>query len=81
MISPTATTNLAVVLDEIRDVISLTEKLRRLKPKGLPLDLLVVQADELSDPLISGMFSGCKVLYDGLRVQLPNFEKVHKRGG
>lgn len=61
--------DLAVILDKVGDRISLVETLRRLKPRGLPLDLIVIQVDELSDPLTSTMLSGCTVLYDGLKIK------------
>jgi len=60
--------DVAVVLEKIEDKLALIEELRRLKPRGLPLDLLVFQVDELSDPLISGMLKKCRVLYDGLGI-------------
>ncbi|PCN49872.1 DNA polymerase subunit beta [Candidatus Geothermarchaeota archaeon ex4572_27] len=58
--------DVAVVLEEVGDKLSVVEELRRLKPRGLPLDLIVLQVDELSDPLTSKMLEGSKVLYDGL---------------
>ncbi len=55
-----------VILEEVSDKLATIEELRRMKPRGLPLDLLVFQMDELSDPLVSNMLEKCKVLYDGL---------------
>ncbi|WP_243671532.1 hypothetical protein [Vulcanisaeta sp. JCM 16161] len=41
-------------------------RLRSLKPEGLFLDLLVLSADDVDDPVIKEMLRGCKLLYDGL---------------
>jgi len=60
--------DLVVVLQEVDDKISTIEEFRRLKPRGLPLDLLVIRVDELSDPLILKMFRKCKILYNGLKI-------------
>lgn len=72
--------DLAVILERVDDKLSLVEELRRLKPRGLPLDLIVVQADELSDPLIKGMLSEYKILYDGLKLRslLPTPQSLGK---
>jgi len=59
--------DIAVILDEPGDKLRLTEELRRLKPRGLPLDLLVLSFEELKDPLVACMLKGGRVLYDGLR--------------
>jgi len=60
--------DLVVVLQEVDDKISTIEEFRRLKPRGLPLDLLVIRVDELSDPLILKMFRKFKILYNGLKI-------------
>ena len=60
--------DLTVVLNEVKDKVSLIEILRRLKPRGLPLDLIVIEKEELSDPLIKKMLEGSKTLHDGLNV-------------
>ena len=59
-----------VVLKNVNDKLSAIEGLRRLKPRGLPLDLLVISAGELNDPLISAMLKGSKVLYNGLGLEI-----------
>ncbi|MCD6358083.1 MAG: nucleotidyltransferase domain-containing protein [Thermoproteales archaeon] len=59
--------DVAVILDEPGDRLSLTEELRKLKPRGLPLDLLVLSSEELNDSLVAHMLEGGRVLYDGLR--------------
>jgi len=61
--------DVAVILREVRNKLLVIEELRKLKPRGLPLDLLVIQVTELSDPLIVRMFKECKVLYDGLKIR------------
>jgi len=60
--------DIAVILRRVDNKFSTIEELRRLKPRGLPLDLLVIQVNELSDPLILGMFKKCRVLYNGLNI-------------
>ncbi len=62
--------DIAVILEKIEDKFAAIEKLRRIKPLGLPLDLLVIQVDELSDPLVSKMLEKSIVLYDGLGLYL-----------
>ncbi len=70
--------DIAVILEKVEDKLALVEELRKLKPRGLPLDLLVFQVDELSDPLISGMLKKCRILYDGLGIS-PRFNcSVHR---
>jgi len=59
--------DIAVILDEPGDKLRLTEELRKLKPRGLPLDLLVLNSEELKDPLVACMLKGGRTLYDGLR--------------
>ena len=61
--------DIAVIFDVVEDKLSLIEKLRRMKPKGLPLDLLVLSLEEIFDPLIRGMFKDSRILYDGLGVK------------
>lgn len=41
---------------------------RRLKPRGLPLDLVTLTVDDLNDPIIRSMLSNCVVLRDGLGI-------------
>jgi len=61
--------DLAVVLSGLEDKILVIEELRRLKPRGLPLDLIVVDTEELKDPLIKNMFKRAKILYNKLSVE------------
>jgi len=63
---PQSDYDVAVVLREAGDRLAAIEELRRLKPRGLPLDLVVLETSDLSDPLVSKMLEGCRVLYDGL---------------
>ncbi len=58
--------DIAVILEHVDDKVKVVERLRRLKPKGLSLDLIVVSIDELNDPIIKEMLRDSKVLYDGL---------------
>lgn len=54
--------DIAVFLERVGDRLAAVEEIRSLKPRGLPLDLVVFQVDELSDPLVRGMVKECKVL-------------------
>jgi len=58
--------DVAVILTFINDKLELIEKLRRLKPKGLDLDLIVLSINDLRDPIVKSMLSDSKILYDGL---------------
>ena len=58
--------DIAVIFEKVDDRIRLIEDIRRMKPRGLPLDLIVLAKEELSDPIIARMFRKSKILYDGL---------------
>jgi hypothetical protein len=58
--------DVAVVFRKVTDERELMLRIRSLKPGGLPLDLLVLGVDDLSDPVIREMLKGCVILYDGL---------------
>ncbi|WP_048191538.1 nucleotidyltransferase domain-containing protein [Pyrolobus fumarii] len=47
--------DLVVVLPRVHDKLTLIEELRRLKPRGLNLDLIVLEESELSDPIVKKM--------------------------
>lgn len=47
--------------------ISLEEKLYRMKPRQVPIDILVIYDDELNNDVIKKMLTtGKKIIYDGL---------------
>jgi len=60
--------DVALVLpdSDCSDKIGVAEEARRLRPRGLSLDLVVLCASELDDPLVKQMLRDKKVLYDGL---------------
>jgi hypothetical protein len=58
--------DVAVVFRKVTDERELMLRIRSLKPSGLPLDLLVLSVDDLSDPVIREMLKGCVILYNGL---------------
>ena len=60
--------DIAVVLEHVDDKIGVIEKLRRLKPRGISVDLVVFSLEELEDPIVREMLREGKVLYDGLGV-------------
>ncbi len=61
--------DIAVVLENIDDKLEMTIKLRRLKPHGLDLDLIVLDKRELEDPMIKAMLGEKRILYDGLSIR------------
>jgi hypothetical protein len=61
--------DIAVVFRKVTDERELMLRIRSLKPSGLPLDLLVLSVDDLSDPVIREMLKGCVILYDGLNLR------------
>ena len=61
--------DLAVVVEKCNDVLELTEKLLKMKPHGLPVDIAVFSVDELRDPLVTKMLTPCRILYNGLGLQ------------
>lgn len=61
--------DIAVVLENIDDKLEMTIKLRRLKPHGLDLDLVVLDKRELEDPMIKAMLGEKRILYDGLSIR------------
>ena len=53
---------------EEEDKVRIVEELRRMKPRGIDLDLIVLSSDELDDPLVREMIREALVLYDGLNL-------------
>ena len=64
--APHSDFDIAVILEQVGDAASIAEALRRLRPRGLPLDLVVLGIEDLADPIIRSMLKGCVVLYNGL---------------
>ncbi len=59
--------DIMVVLEEVGDKLSEAMCVYSLKPRPLPVDVVVVGVDELGDPIIMRMLSrGCVIIYDGL---------------
>jgi len=57
--------DVAVVLRGAVDKLEAVLRLRRLKPRALSLDLVVLLPEDLEDPLIRNMLKGAVVLHDG----------------
>lgn len=57
--------DIALVLpdEECQDRLEETLRARRLKPRGISVDLVIICDSELEDPLIKQMLSSSKVLY------------------
>ncbi len=68
--SPSSDYDLAVIVPEASDKLKLIEEMRRLKPHGISVDLLVIGVNELEDPVIARMLEKSKILYNGLGLKL-----------
>ena len=62
--------DVAVILEDSDNKLYVTEKLRRLKPKGLDLDLIVLSIDELNDKLVKEMLRNSIILYKGIEIEI-----------
>ncbi|MEM0335843.1 MAG: nucleotidyltransferase domain-containing protein [Thermofilum sp.] len=60
--------DIAVVVEEAVDKLSLIEELRALKPRGLPLDLVVFGREDLENPVVKKMLESAIVLHDSLQL-------------
>ena len=60
--------DVAVVLRSADDKVELVEEVYKLKPPELPADIVVLELEELSDPIVERMLSGCVVLHDSLGI-------------
>jgi len=61
--------DVAVILEDLDNKLDVIEKLRRLKPKGLDLDLIVLSIDELNDKLVKEMLKDSIILYKGIEIE------------
>ena len=62
--------DIAIILEQVDDKLKTVEELRRLKPRGLDLDLVVFSLEELDDPLVKSMLENASILYNGLDIKL-----------
>ena len=60
--------DVAVVLKSAGSRVELAEEVYKLKPPELPADVVVLELDDLGDPIVERMLSGCVVLHDSLGV-------------
>ncbi|RLF21536.1 MAG: hypothetical protein DRN15_11000 [Thermoprotei archaeon] len=56
-------------MSHVEDKIRKVEELRKMKPRGIDLDLTVLSLDELNDPLVKEMIRGALILHDGLNIR------------
>ncbi len=61
--------DLAIVVPDDVDPEEVEELARRLRPRGLPVDIIVLRLSQLRDPLIRQMLSRRLVLHDPLGVE------------
>ncbi len=66
---PCSDYDVAVILENIEDKVKVTEELRRVKPRGLDLDLIVLSVDELSDRVVQEMLKNSIVLHKGINIE------------
>ncbi len=59
-----------VTVERADDKLKLLENMRRLKPHGISVDLLVLGVDELDDLVIAKTLEKSKILYNGLNLDL-----------
>ena len=65
--------DIAVIVRECSDPIELTIKLLKMRPKGLPVDIAVLELRELGDRIVRKMLSPSKILFNGLNQDIPVF--------
>ncbi|MEM1929361.1 MAG: nucleotidyltransferase domain-containing protein [Thermofilaceae archaeon] len=64
--------DIAIVVEEAVDKLSLIEELRALKPRGLPLDLIILEREDLKSPVVKKMLEGAIIVYDSLQLHFPD---------
>ncbi len=62
--------DIAVILENANNKVSIIEELRRLKPRGLDLDLIVLSIDELNDRIVREMLKNSIILYKGMKIEV-----------
>ena len=68
---PDSDYDILVVMDlEDRDRLQKILEIRSLKPRGIPVDVLVLSPEEVTDPLYREMLKGGRVLHNGLGLNL-----------
>lgn len=60
--------DIAVFLDKLEDSLETCEKLRKLRPKGLSVDIIVLNQKDLEEPVTKAMLKNKKILYDKLKL-------------
>ena len=60
--------DLAVIFRKVKDKIRKTFELRKMKPKGISLDIIVLEEEELKDKTILEMIKQGKILHNKLGV-------------
>jgi len=60
--------DVAMILEKVNNKFELIKEARKYKPKGFNLDLIVLEKDELNDPLVLQMLKHGILLHDSLGV-------------
>ncbi|RLF23788.1 MAG: nucleotidyltransferase domain-containing protein [Thermoprotei archaeon] len=61
--------DVAIILREVDDVLSIMYKMYSLKPRSLPVDIIVISVNEIfEDEIVKKMLTPCALMYDGLGI-------------
>lgn len=60
--------DVVIIFRKINNKFNLIQQIRKYKPKDFSLDIIVLEENELKDPLIIQMLENGKILHDGLKV-------------
>ncbi|RLG76630.1 MAG: nucleotidyltransferase domain-containing protein [Thermoprotei archaeon] len=60
--------DVVIILEEINNKFEFIKEARKYKPKGFNLDLIVLEKDELNDPLVLQMLKHGILLHDSLGI-------------
>ena len=66
--SPYSDYDLVIILNRVHNTFRIVEVIRKYKPRGFNLDLIVLEKSELTDPVVKVMLKDRVVLYDGLGI-------------
>lgn len=61
--------DIAIIFRRVVNKISIVIEAYKGKPSELALDIVVLEEDEIEDPLIRKMLEKCIILYDGLGIR------------
>ena len=71
--------DIAVILEKVDNKISTIEELRKLKPRGLNLDLTIILTSELKDKIVQEMLKNSIILYKGMKLEIQYLKRESKK--